>query len=181
MTTSEFHLGFERKIGYSFLGLLAGNLICLAAFSFSTLVARFAAPFGPLSDSWHARMLQVLGLAIVYGIVSMAAWAVIGLPVVLSLSAKLTAQLHWSLALLIGAVLGAVAPAVLVVSFDGWQRTIADIKKPPDTEITFFAAAVIIGGVAFSVHCALVRYAMRNQQRKSGAPRGTPQFFSVLD
>jgi hypothetical protein len=67
------------------------------------------------------------------------------------------------------------------VPFDGWQRTIAELKSPPYTEVKFFAVAVIIAGVAFSVNCALVRYAMRDQQRKSGVPRGTPQFFSVLD
>jgi hypothetical protein len=109
---------------------------------------------------------------------------VIGLPVVLSLSAKLIVRLHWSLAFLIGAVLGVSALALLFIVFaGGWHQLTPQFKNHESLRenLIFVIAAVIIAGTAFTVYCGLVRSAMRDQQRKSGVPRGTPQFFSVLD
>lgn len=181
MDTQQFRLGFERKIGYSFAGLAAANLASLVTFLICEALGLIPAGFVPAA-SWRYRLLHVLGLAILFGIVSMVSWVVIGLPVVLSLSANLTARLHWSLAAMLGAVLGAIPYALLCVLVDGWQRTAAGIRNSqiPSVELTFLAVAAVIGCVAFSVYCLLVRRASYREQRKSGAPSSAPQSLSVF-
>jgi len=182
MNTPKFRLGFERKIGYSFLGLAAGNLASLAAFSICEALGLNLAGFAP-AGSLRERLLQVLALTILYGYMSLVSWVVIGLPVVLSLSANLITRLHWSLAAFIGSILGAIPFALLFVLIGGgWRQTLATLRNPQMLRIylPFFVAAVVIGGIALSVYCLLVRRASYREQRKSGAPHGTPQFFSVL-
>lgn len=180
MYTPQFRLGFERKIGYSFLGLAAGNLVVLAAVSICEAIGlNSLVPAGPLRE----RLLRALALAFYFGSVSLVSWAIIGLPVVLALSANLISRLHWSLASLIGSILGAIPFALLFVAMSGgWQQLLATLRNPQVLRVylLFLAVAVIIGGVAFSVYCLLVRRASRREQRKSGAPSGTPQFFSIF-
>jgi hypothetical protein len=136
MAIHEFHLGFERKIGYSFVGLLAGNIVCLAAL-------------------------------------------IVGLPVVMLLLAKVTSRLHWLLALIIGATLGVLA---LYVEIDRGRLDIFSVKDPIFfwQSIVFASAAALNSAVAFTTYCTLVQWARLTHEIESGAPSGTPRFFSVF-
>jgi hypothetical protein len=87
------HFGLERKIGYSFLGLLAGNVTLLLYFLWGAmrtrawlLSIRRGAPNRVLADA--------LGMFAIYGISSMVGWALIGLPFVLLLPAQFVSRLH---------------------------------------------------------------------------------------
>lgn len=183
MTSTPFHLGFERRIGYSFVGLLAGNAVSTAAVTVCHTLALIPVRVQWItSSSMHDRILQALGFAALFGIFSLIPWIFIGLPVVFSLKSNFIARLHWSLAALCGAVLGAVSLALLFMSLDGWHFTLARFKNPLalPMNFVFLTIAVIIAGVAFPTYCALVRRASRCEQRKSGAPSRAPQFFSIF-
>lgn len=122
MSTPQFRLGFERKIGYSFVGLLAGNLVAVAVVSICLTLDLIPASAQWLtSPSLHSRMSMALVVAVCFGIISLIVWVVIGLPVVLSLSANFIVRLHWLLAALVGAVLGVVSLELFFVSVEGWH------------------------------------------------------------
>lgn len=158
MRTPQFRLGFERKIGYSLLGLAAGNLAALVAFSMYAAIGLNLAGFG-LPGSLRERLLLALDLAFLLGYLSLISWVIVGLPVVLSLSTSLTARLHWSLAALIGSILGAISFTLPFALMGGcWNPQLLSAFLP------FFIAAVVIAGVAFSAYCALVRQALRRAQ-----------------
>lgn len=183
MSTQPFRLGFERKIGYSFVGLLAGNLVTVAAFTLCLALNLIPARAQWLtSPSLHSRLSMAMVCAVCFGIISLIVWVVIGLPVVLSLSAGFIVRLHWLLASLVGAVFGVVSLELFFMVVEGWRRTLDRLKDPgrAPSDTTFLAIAAVIACVAWSIYCALVRRASRYEQRKSGAPSRTPQFFSIF-
>jgi len=95
-------IGFERKIGYSFVGLMAGNVAAAVALLLIYLLPRLGLLPG-LSRVWNPTT-PILFFFI--AMVSMLGWALIGLPVVLLLRAESAADFYWPAAALIGGVLG---------------------------------------------------------------------------
>lgn len=178
MAIREFHLGFERKIGYSFLGLLAGNLAMLAGLLFISLFRDY--PFlAKLRPAWYLTPEESLSTFLLFGTFSLFGWIIVGLPVVLLLPAGVASRLHWSLAVLIGAILGVL---VLYLELDRGHLDIFNSQDPTFFWrcIIFTSAAAINSAVAFTMYCTLVQWARLTHEIENGAPSGTPQSSSSL-
>jgi hypothetical protein len=176
-STSQFHLGFERKIGYSFVGLLAGNLVSLILLLLVALVLHTNS-FEHIRKVWSLGIGQAFVWSVVIWIYSMPAWVVLGLPFVLLLPAGTATRIYWPMTVPIGAALGAFAMLLISFVMNGGHLNI-DFPLDPGVYLPFCLAA-FIAGVAFAIYCKLVKMAMRGPTRKSGAPSGTPQFFSIF-
>jgi hypothetical protein len=179
MTPSEFHLGFERKIGYSFLGLLAGNAVVLAGLLFIAFFRDY--PFlAKLRHPFYLNPKQALFTFLWFAIFSVVGWVIVGIPAVLLMPANLVSRLHWLLAVPIGAVLGVFA---LYLELDRGHLPTDALRDPTMywQIVVCVSAAALNSGVAFAVYCTLLQWARLSEETRNGAPRGTPQFFSVLD
>lgn len=166
------NIGWERKIGYSFLGLMVGNVA-------SVLVLMLTAML-PGLDTFTAFMQyskpsveSTLILSLWVYFVSMLCWVVIGLPAVLLLRAEIVARFRWITGALAGAVLGMLSMLLLFVGVNRQRLDMALFRKPG--MVGLFSVAALISGVAFSVYCAEVRAALCEQAKENGASSGTPR------
>ena len=158
MAIREFHLGFERKIGYSFVGLLAGD---------AALFAYFFLGIRP----WEHGGWGALGFFPVYAFFSLLGWIVVGIPAVLFISMEFIAELSWLPLVLIGAALGVFAQFLIFLLLG--SRGNLNLPGHWNEVAWYFMKAVIVSTAAFAVYCALIRRALRKIE--SGAPSGTPQ------
>lgn len=167
MNPQTFHIGFERKIGYSFLGLLAGNAASLSAL----LVLAILRSFDPIRGLSGLTPLWALGMSTVFGFFSLAGWAVVGLPVMFLLPAKFAVRTHWLVAALIGAILGALSLYLIFTAFNGGNIYWLRVTDPAFREtMAFFCAAALIAGIAMAVYCRLLRSEFRDWASENGAP-----------
>lgn len=166
-------IGVAQKIGYSFLGLLAGNATSLAVLVLIAILQQQDA------FTWIEKILKldcgsVLLISVVIMIYSMPAWVMVGLPFVLLLPEKVASGFHWVVALPIGALLGASSMLFPACAFNHWQVKLAMLSNP--IYQVFLSLAALIAGGAFLVYCALLR-----QARESGAPLSTPLSIAGFD
>jgi hypothetical protein len=164
MSAPRFHFGFERKIGYSFVGLLAGNTVLLLYFlssAIKTSVWLRSIHMGE-PDRVIPNALEMFKL---YGITSMIGWALVGLPFVLLLRANFVARLHWLFAGMIGAALGPLAFLAVSYSITGGRATISFRNSE-----MLWIISVLISTIAFLIYCALVRRAVRTATRDMKMP-----------
>jgi len=171
-------IGWERKIGYSFVGLMAGNAVSVVVLFLIALLPQLEA-FAEIRKGWNLPLSEALGLSLLIWLVSMGAWVIVGLPVVLLLQAEIVADFYWVTAGLMGAVMGAFAMALIYVAPNPRHIDIAAFRNPET--LCFFFLAALISGVAFAVYCALVWATLRRQAKESGAPKGTPRSLPWFD
>jgi hypothetical protein len=171
-------IGWERKIGYSFVGLMAGNVVSVVVLLLMTVLPNLDV-FPAIRQVWKLGAGQALGLSIAIWLVSMLGWVVVGLPIVLLLRAEIVAEFYWITAALIGVVLGMLTMLVFLLAINqGRVDSLTASLRNPDAlgrTVEFFCAAGLIAGVAFAVYCALVQAALRKQAKESGAPNGAPR------
>ena len=167
------NIGWERKIGYSFVGLMAGNGANLLLLLLIFVLPRLHVFVG-LARVWNPGPNVAPPVLLYIVMVSVLGWAFIGLPVILLLRAKLVADLHWATAALIGAVLGMIAMFLFVLLFD---RGFATIFNPAAlrTIALMFVDAALIASVAFTVYCSLIKMALHRRSKENGALNGTPR------
>lgn len=179
MNTPQFRLGFERKIGYSFVGLLAGNLAMLAGLLLTSLFRDY--PY--LAKLRHAMYLEPRGALRMWvwcAIFSLLGWAIVGVPAVLILSGNFVSRLHWLIAAVMGALLGIFA---LYLEIDRGRFDAASLLSDPTTfrqYVVFVLAAALNSGVAFTTYCTLAQWARLTHEIESGAPSSAPQSLSVF-
>lgn len=138
-----------RKIGYSFLGLLAGNA---ALFTFLLVDAKA----WEMKDIGAALEIYLFILAF-----SLFGWVLVGIPFVLVIQSEVITDLHWLIVVLIGLFLGALAQFFIFFLFEvtghlnlaGHWRGVARYEE----------LAMLISSVAFVVYCLLMRRTLRHQ------------------
>lgn len=163
-------IGWERKIGYSFVGLMAGNVASTVVLLLIALLPRLGI-LPQLSRVWNPTT-SILFLFI--AMVSMLGWALIGLPFVLILRVQSAADFYQPVAAFIGALFGTVGMLLFCVALD---RGLSTLSNPAAMRQMWplFADAALIGGVAFALYCSLMKRALHVQARENGAPKGTPR------
>lgn len=182
MSAAQVKLGFAQKIGYSFVGLMAGNVVSLLV-----LVLISALPllhmFPEAKKVWNLDIAQAMGLSLAIWIVSMLGWVVVGLPVVLLLRTEIVAEFYWITAALLGAVMGLLTMLLFYLAMNQGRLDASAFRNPEGirTMAILFSAAGLIAGVAFAVYCALVQAALRRQAKENGAPKGTPRSLAWFD
>ena len=170
------NIGWERKIGYSFVGLMAGNLVSTLVLSLLVILPLLGI-LPEFSKKWHSTT-PILFLVI--AMASMLAWVLIGLPTVLLLRAEIVADFYRAVAAFIGATLGASGMLLWCAVLD---RGLGTVSNPAALLQMWplFADAALIGGVAFAVYCSLVKRALRKGSKENGAPVGTPRSLAWFD
>jgi hypothetical protein len=143
---------YVLRVGYSYLGLLAGNVASLLLFLLNAFRASLLS-HGQLK----AQCLAALGSFIPIAIVSIVGWLAIGIPAVLILSPQRALQSPLWLLLAIGALLG---PVALFAIFLLLSPGLAAGETFTNTGL-LWACASLISTVAFAVHCALLRHYTR--------------------
>ncbi|MBV8113269.1 MAG: hypothetical protein JO300_00905 [Silvibacterium sp.] len=172
------NIGWERKIGYSFLGLMAGNAVSLMALLLIAVVQRLDA-FSGIKGVWSINVGQAFGWSLVVWVYSMPAWAIVGLPVVVLLRPGLVADFYWITAALVGAMLGAFAMLLTFFVLNGGRADLANLSDP-SAGVPFYLAA-LIAGVVFAVYCSLVKAALHRQAKENGAPNSAPRSVAWFD
>jgi len=175
-------IGWEQKIGYSFVGLMAGNVASLVGLLIIGVLQHLDA-FTGIRQFWKIDAGGAVGLSLAICIVSMLGWLVIGLPTVLLLRAEIAADFYWAVSALIGAVLGLLTMILLILAINQGRLDTAALRNPEEIGMTIvlFSSAALISGVAFAVYCSLVKRALRGQAKENGAPRGTPRSLAWFD
>lgn len=133
------------RIGYSFLGLLAGNA---ALFAYFFLLAR----------AWEPSHMQVLEIFPFYIAFSFLGWVAVGIPAVLLIRSEFIARLYWLPMLLIGAALGTFAQFLIFLLLG--SRGYLNLPGHWNEVAWYFMMAVIVSTAAFAVYCVLVRRAL---------------------
>ena len=171
------NIGWERKIGYSFVGLMAGNGVNLILLLLIALLTKLDV-FAQIQQFWNLDIRTALLLFMVFGMFSMLGWAVVGLPVMLALRTEVAADFHWITSALVGAALGILAMLLLFTAL--YQGRIDQIVHPSNpqeirTFAGFFSDAALIAAVTFAVYCSQVKAALLRRSKENGAPSGTPR------
>jgi hypothetical protein len=104
-----------RKIGYSFIGVLAGNAASLIALILVSVLKRTPVLHN-LPRGWQ---LSPPAVFVVFAAISFRGWAVAGLPAVLLLPARAASQFPWPLFTALGILLRPLALFVLFLSLAG--------------------------------------------------------------
>jgi hypothetical protein len=137
-----------RKIGYSFLGLLTGDVALLAYFVWIT-------------RAWEHNHLQSLDIFLLYVIFTFPGWVVVGIPAVLLISPQTIRTLRWLSLLIIGAALGAFAQLLIFLLLA--SRHDVNLAGHGNQLAWYFELSALVSTVAFAVYCALVRRTLRQQ------------------
>ena len=133
-----------RRIAYSLVGLAAGDFV-LVVIQLVNDIIRFPREmwwihlFPP--DNQTPQMLAMYLLA----------------PAVLWLSTRKAVEVSWPALIIGGSLLGPFFLALAVVVLSGGQRTIETIGA----SWIFLLCAAVVSGLAFTIHCALVRWYAR--------------------
>ena len=172
-------IGFERKIGYSFVGLMAGNAVSFVLLLLMVVLPRMGI-FAGLARVWNPGTKETPILFLFVWMVSVLGWAFVGLPVILLLRVRLVADFYWATVALIGTVLGMLAMLLFCLLLD---RGFATLSNPAAlrTIAPAFAPAGLIAGVAFAVYCSLIKNALLKRTKENGAPSGTPRSLAWFD
>ena len=141
------------RVGYSFLGLLAGDAALLILILLNALRTSLL-----LHGQLKAQCLTAVGSFIPITIVSFVGWLAVGAPAVLILTPTRILQASSWLLLFLGAALG---PVALFVIFLLLSRGMPTAETFSHTGF-LWACASLISTVAFAVHCALVRQCVRD-------------------
>jgi hypothetical protein len=144
----ETSTGFLERAMYAFFALFAGNLLlCVLLF----VLYGFNAATQATRDPAATRFGDLVFMLAMYAAFSVAGWALVGLPVIAAVPAHFIIKMPWLLWLLIGALLGPLALAI--ISF------LMARGNPPrfaHSQIYFYLS-IFISAVAFRVYQALLR------------------------
>jgi hypothetical protein len=158
--SAVMNAGPLRRIGYSFVGLLAGNLVLLVVWLGFFVRGRMALPpnRGPLLGS---DLLNMLSIMAIYAIFSIFGWVLIGIPAVLMLSSRRITALPWTALVPCGAALGPVSLALIFLFGSHFSPRVFTEGG------MFFLFAGVVSGVDFWLHCLLIR---RRARARSSIP-----------
>jgi len=136
-----------RKIGYSFLGLLAGDVALLALLVW-------------LSGGWDTSLLEIIVFYVL--LFTLLGWIVIGIPAVLLMDVQLLKRLRWVLVILIGSALGALAWFLLWIFSDLFSGPHYHLNLAAHwgwslVEWSEISWAMLVSTVAFAAYSALAR------------------------
>jgi hypothetical protein len=142
-----------KRLAYAGIGLLAGDAVLLLYVLYGAI----------LNDAYsHALymgargrlILVALEVFIVYALFSFAGWLFVGVPTALFFPARSITRLPWLLTLLVGATLGPLAlAAVLIVLAHGHL----DVLYPSTGTSGLWVYSIVVSTVAFGVYAFLLR------------------------
>jgi hypothetical protein len=146
-----------KRLAYTFVGLLAGNVMLLFLLLKHALHATLLA-------GEPARMIgDTLQLFVLYAVFSILGWLLIGLPTALIFPAGFITRLSWPFALIVGAGLG---PPALLVIFVLLGRGHVYFRNFTETG-TLFGYSILVSTMAFMVYLALLRKEMKDKSTPS--------------
>jgi hypothetical protein len=155
MSTHRADVSSFKRVAYSLLGLVAGNVVLLAFLLQSAVGLRAALVSSHMGEPARA-IPQAFELFILYGISSFVGWILIGIPTALAISGATIARLAWPLWLLMGALLGPIALLLIFVLLSHDQLSRSSLAH---TGI-FWSFSILVAAVSFLVYGLLLRRAI---------------------
>ena len=153
-----------RRLAYTFVGLLAGDVMLLF---FLVRHALHATLFG----GEPVRLIgDALQLFVLYAAFSSLGWVLIGLPTALIFPADSITRLSWPFALIVGAALG---PPALLIIFMLFSRSHVYFRNVAETGM-LFGYSILVSTIAFMVYLALLRKDMKDMKDKPGSAQEVP-------
>jgi hypothetical protein len=167
MNTSLPGIGLDRKIAYSFIGLIAGDVAMLILFSLVT-------------QAWEQPPSHFLGSFPFYVSCSLFGWVAIGIPAILLTNTDYVARLNWLRIVIVGILLGAAALIVIFIIFG--HLPVAHFRG----FLYCWIFASLAAGIASGVYSAFVARALRIEEIRSKpldvpVPKATEGAFSLED
>jgi hypothetical protein len=163
MDPSQPGLGFERKITFSLIGLIAGNIAMLFAFSL-------------LTQAWQKTPGHVLSTFPFYVTSSLFGWVAVGLPAVLLTNTEFVARLNWLRLLLIGILLGLAALVIIFIVYG--PAAIAQLGG----FLYCWGFAALAACTASLLYVTLIRLALRAEMKNNrDLPMPQTPAFSLDD
>jgi hypothetical protein len=148
-------IGWGLRIGYAFLGLIAGNA-AIAAYFFSgyfwALLLNYSSIAGLPSRN---ILIGYAGMELIYGTFSFLGWLVVGLPIILLLPVRILNRLPWLAILLIAAAIGIAAFFPIYLLLNGGHLT-SDALPFRRTGMYWFLA-LLASMAGFPTYCWLIR------------------------
>jgi len=141
-----------KRLVYAFVGLIAGDAVLLLYLIQNALRARALLVAVHMGEP-QRQIPIALDLFVVYAMFSFAGWLFVGLPTALFFSAHFVTRLSWPLALIVGAVLGPVALAVIFLLHG--QGHIYLSSSFAET-VTPYVLAVLVSTVSFVTYRVLL-------------------------
>jgi hypothetical protein len=163
MFSSPRGLGSERKISYSFVGLLVGDIVMLIVFSIMT-------------QAWQQSSSHVLAIFPFCVSCSLFGWVAIGIPAVLFTNTDFVAGLKWPSTVFFGVLLGLAVLGIIVIIYG---------RLPVPGKDGFFYCwgfSALVASIASIVYAALARRGLRIQSEED-KPLNPPEppAFSLND
>ena len=143
-----------HRILFAAIGLIAGDaallvyMMCNALRACAALLmAHIGQPYRQLSIWWEMFLL--------YAMFSIVGWALVGLPFVLAIPARILSRVRWPLCVLIGAALGPLALLLIFVVIFALQGRLSAFSLA-HTEV-LWQFSMLVSTVSFLVYVALLR------------------------
>lgn len=151
-------LGWGLRIGYAFVGLLAGNAAMDAYLFRGVPWALFTRSVGV---SLRDLVVGMAGVILLFGVFSLIGWLLVGVPVVLFLPLRFVTRLPWAALLAIAAVVGPAAflPVFLLLfsSPSAAAYPVAHSSAQHGWLAEYWLFALLASIVGFPTYCWLVR------------------------
>jgi hypothetical protein len=152
MDRNLVHTTPAKRLAYTFVGLLAGDVMLLF------FLLRHALHATLFAGEPVLRVGDALQLFVLYAAFSILGWVLIGLPTALIFPAGFITRLSWPFALIVGAALG---PPALLVIFILFGDAHVYFRNAAETG-TLFGYSMLVSTIAFVVYLALLRKDMKN-------------------
>lgn len=158
-------LGPFRRLLFAAIGLIAGNAALLIFLLYNALRVR-AALLKIHMGQPHLELPRAWDVFVLYAIISIVGWALVGLPFALAFPARLLSRIPWPLGLFIGAILGPLALLLIFVVLAAMQGSPGTFSLAHTGSLWPFS--ILVSTVAFLVYAALLR---RRLRRSSPIPK----------
>ena len=153
MDRNLVHITPAKRLAYTFVGLLAGDVMLLFFLLRHALHATLFA-------GEPARLVgDALELFVLYAAFSILGWVLIGLPTALIFPAGSITRLSWPFALIVGAALGPPALLLIFILFGHAHVYFSNVAETGP----LFGYSILVSSVAFMVYFALLRKDMKDK------------------
>jgi hypothetical protein len=143
--------GWLRRVVYSFLGMLSGFAVLLILMFAVAMLEN--APMPNSVDYPHGIFSYLLQLALIYSIIALLGWIIVGPIFAVTVPARVVARMHPLISFLLGVILG---NGSILILFTFWFMAESQPFRLAGSELYWILSAVV-AGPAFVVYAQLLR------------------------
>jgi hypothetical protein len=150
-------IGWARRLGYAFVGLLAGNAAIAAYFLSGYLWALLLNYSSIAGHPARDLLIGFAGMELLYATFSLIGWLVVGLPAVFLVPVRILNRLPWLMIILMAAAIGVAAFFPIDLLLNGGHLSPDSFRR----ERLDWLLALLASIVGFPTYCWFVRRHLR--------------------